>query len=66
MPERSVPADIPPEAVGFLEQVGYFEEAPLRVGDAVPPLDVIPLDGGESVRIPVPGRPTVLIFGSYT
>ena len=66
MAARTIPADIPPDAIAFLEEAGYFVEAALKVGDSAPPLELTALNGGESVRIPVPGRATVLIFGSYT
>ena len=39
----------------------------LRVGDAVPPLELSRLDGSGAVRLDgFSGRPLLLIFGSYT
>jgi hypothetical protein len=40
----------------------------LRIGDALPQLDLLRLDDGTSVPIEslVHGRPLVLVFGSFT
>lgn len=63
----SVPPDVPPEAVAFLREVGYFDAERLREGDAVPPITLARLDGTGGVTLGAPtARPTVLIFGSYT
>jgi hypothetical protein len=64
----SLPPDIPPEVVGFLQEMGYLESDRLQVGDAVPALTLRRLHGEETVVVgdPNASRPTVLIFGSYT
>jgi hypothetical protein len=66
--KEPLPADIPPEAVAFLEEIGYREADALKPGDMPPPLRLTRMDSGEMVRIPPEsaGLPTVLIFGSYT
>ena len=61
------PADIPAEAIPFLEKVGYLEPDTLSVGDPAPDVPLYTPDG-EEIRL---GRlrgvaPVVLIFGSYT
>jgi len=40
----------------------------LRVGDALPELDLLALDDSQSVALSslVDGRPLVLVFGSFT
>ena len=65
---KALPADIPPEAVSFLEAMGYLEADRLKAGDQAPQLTLQRLDTGAPVVIgdPESPRPTVLIFGSYT
>ncbi|HZO89984.1 MAG TPA: hypothetical protein VFB38_16765 [Chthonomonadaceae bacterium] len=64
----NLPPDIPPQAVPFLQEMGYFEPDCLQVGDRAPLLALTPLGGGRPVILGAPGaaRPCVLIFGSYT
>jgi hypothetical protein len=64
----SLPPDVPPEVVGFLQEMGYLEPDRLQVGDAAPVLTLARLHGAETVILGAPdaARPTVLIFGSYT
>ena len=64
----SLPPDIPPDAVPFLQEMGYLDADRLHVGDLAPVLTLTSLAGNEPVTICVPGAalPTVLIFGSYT
>ena len=40
----------------------------LEVGDGLPGIELLPLDGGPQVALPslVDGRPLVLVFGSFT
>lgn len=63
-----LPPGVPPEAAGFLQEMGYLDADRLRVGDASPLLTLIPVNGGDAVTIgrPDAARPTVLLFGSYT
>lgn len=65
---KSLPADIPPEAVSFLEAMGYLEADRLTVGAQTPQITLHRLDTGEPAVIgdPQATLPTVLIFGSYT
>ena len=67
-PAKTLPADIPPEAVSFLQEMGYLEADRLKAGDQAPQLTLHRLDTGEPVVIgdPAAALPTVLIFGSYT
>ena len=61
------PDGIPPEAVAFLQEVGYFDAERLTAGDHAPPLKLKELTSDDEVTIGGPtDRPTVLIFGSYT
>jgi hypothetical protein len=64
----TLPPEIPPEAVSFLEKIGYFESDRLHTGDPVPPLSLQLLNGSGNIIIGAPetARPVVLIFGSYT
>ncbi len=64
----TLPPDIPPEAAGFLQEMGYLDPDRLQAGDAVPPLTLQRLHSDEFVTIGAPdaARPVVLIFGSYT
>jgi len=64
----AIPSDIPAEALPVLQEMGYLEPDRLSVGDRVRPLTLAPLHGGEPVTVGASdaGRPTVLIFGSYT
>jgi hypothetical protein len=62
-----LPADIPPEAVPFLREMGYLEPDRLSPGDAAPDAPVYTLEGEEvPLRRCWSDRPAVLIFGSYT
>jgi hypothetical protein len=63
-----IPSDIPPEVVGFLEEMGYLEADRLQVGASVPALTLTRLHAEGTVTIGAPDTvwPTVLIFGSYT
>lgn len=63
-----LPPDIPPEVVGFLEEMGYFEPDRLAVGMTVSELTLARLhaEGTVTVGADAAVRPTVLIFGSYT
>lgn len=67
-PIRSLPPDIPAEAIPMLQAMGYLAPDRLQVGDSVPPLILSRLDGSGTVRVGDPDalRPVVLIFGSYT
>ena len=63
----NIPADVPPEAIPFLHQAGYFDDERMQVGDRVPYIELGRLDSGGTVELGVPvERPIVLIFGSYT
>jgi hypothetical protein len=63
----NLPPDIPPEAVPFLEEMGYLQADALKVGDPAPRLTLTRLETGEPVQIGADASlPTVLIFGSYT
>jgi peroxiredoxin len=66
-PKRALPPDIPPEAIEFLEEVGYLEQDTLKIGDSAPDVPLF-TPGGEDIRLrDLPGRrPVVLIFGSHT
>jgi hypothetical protein len=63
-----LPPDIPPEAVNFLQEIGYLQADRLRVGMTPPPLVLTSLEDGPPIKIGRPDTtlPTVLIFGSYT
>lgn len=64
----SLPSELPPEAVAFLQEIGYMDADRLRVGDRAPLLTLTALQSGEPVPLGAPeaSLPTVLIFGSYT
>jgi len=64
----SLPSDIPPEVVPFLQEMGYLDADRIQVGDRAPCLSLSTLDGTGTVTIGAPdaARPVVLIFGSYT
>jgi len=66
-PRASVPADVPPDVVPFLEEAGYLEPDRLSVGDPAPDLPLFTPEG-EEVRLSRcwRERAVVLIFGSYT
>lgn len=63
----SLPADIPSEAIPFLQEAGWLEADQLAVGSPAPDVPLFTLDGvptrlgGAWVE-----KPAVLIFGSYT
>ena len=63
-----LPPDIPPEAVKFLQEIGYLQADRLRVGMTPPPLVLTDLDNGSLVKVGESDAllPTVLVFGSYT
>ena len=62
-----LPPDIPPEVMGFLQQVGYLDEDRLKPGDSVPELTLHGLTDSKPVKIGgVMERSAVLIFASYT
>ena len=66
-----LPPDIPPEAVSFLQEIGYLQADRLRIGMTPPLLVLTALKEGEEGSPVVIGAadaalPTVLIFGSYT
>ena len=63
-----LPPDIPPEVVGFLEEMGYLEADRLQVDAQVPVLTLARLHAEGTVTIGAQDAalPTVLIFGSYT
>lgn len=67
-PAVPISTDLPPEAIPFLQSVGYMDADRLKVGDAVPPLTLRRLHGGDPITLgrSAGGRPVVLIFGSYT
>jgi len=63
----SLPPGVPPEAVPFLEQMNYFGDEVLAVGDKPPVLTLSNVAGTDRVSIGGEKRlPNVLIFGSYT
>ncbi len=62
-----LPADIPPEAVGYLEQMAYFEPDRLQVGSEAPDVPLLDPEGVPTrTGVLWKERPAVLIFGSYT
>ena len=61
-----LPPDIPPEVLGFLQQVGYLDEDRLKPGDFVPELTLHHKDGAPVTIGAGMERPVVLIFASYT
>jgi hypothetical protein len=66
-PPRALPPDIPLEAVGFLEQMAYFEPDRLHVGAEAPDVPLLHPDGTPARTSALwQARPVVLIFGSYT
>ncbi len=63
----SLPPDIPPEAAAFLEQMNYFADEVLTVGDMPQVLTLFNVAGTNEATIGgAQPLPTVLIFGSYT
>ena len=75
--KMELPPDIPPEAVSFLQEVGYLQADRLQVGMFPPPLVLTSLtnekvtnEKGNTAGLPVvigapdAALPTVLIFGS--
>ncbi|HET6387322.1 MAG TPA: hypothetical protein VFJ58_28355 [Armatimonadota bacterium] len=60
------PSDIPAAAFPFIKEMGYLNPDRLKVGDTAPAITLEQLAGGAPVTIGAAGRPTVLIFGSYT
>jgi hypothetical protein len=63
----SLPADIPPEVVPFLQQAGYLDVDRLSVGDPAPDPPLWTTEGAPFRLSRFRGeRPVVLIFGSYT
>lgn len=63
----SLPGDVPPEAVPFLQEMGYLLPDTLTEGHPAPDVPLHRPEGGL-VRTPElwSQRPAVLIFGSYT
>lgn len=63
----NLPPGVPPEAVPFLTEVGYFKPDQLSPGDPTPDLPLYTPEG-EEVRLSRfwAERPVVLVFGSYT
>jgi hypothetical protein len=57
----------PDQLIGML-RYDQREEGSLKVGDRAPDVPLIALDGSTSVRLAseLGGKPTVLIFGSFT
>ncbi len=57
----------PRSVIGML-RYDQREEGTLRVGDRAPDVGLIALDGSTPVRLAseLGGKPTVLIFGSFT
>lgn len=67
LPRRQPPSDIPPEALPFLEEVGYLETDSLAVGDLAPDVPLYTAEGEVvNLRHFPERRPVVLIFGSHT
>lgn len=65
--KRTLPADIPPEAASFLEEVGYLEPDALTVGAAAPDVPFYTPEGEEFRLSRFRGvAPVVLVFGSHT
>ena len=57
----------PPEAMHFLQKIGYLEPDRLKVGDKTPEIILQKLDQSGSVTLGISqSRPVALIFGSYT
>jgi len=64
---RSLPSDIPPHAVPFVEQMGYLDADPLAAGDPAPDVILYTAAGQPAaLRDLLRDRPVVLVFGSYT
>lgn len=65
---NNLPPGVPPEAVPFLQEIGYLEPDRLKSGDIAPRLTLSTLDDNTPVEIgnPNASQPTVLIYGSYT
>jgi len=62
-----LPPDIPPEAVPFLQGMGYLEADRIAAGDAAPDAPLHTLAGQAVTLASFFGqRPVALIFGSYT
>jgi len=57
----------PRNVIGML-RYDQREEGKLKVGDRAPDVGLVSLEGGTSVRLAdhIGGKPTVLIFGSFT
>jgi hypothetical protein len=64
---EALPPGVPPEAVDFLNEMGYLEADRLQVGGLAPDVPLLPV-GGELLRTPElwRERSVVFIFGSYT
>lgn len=64
----ALPSDIPPEAIPFLQEMGYLESDQLHVGDSSPQITLSDLAMTNTTVIGATDspQPTVLIFGSYT
>ena len=63
----SLPAGVPPEAVPFLQEMGYLEADTVRVSDPAPIAPLFAVDGEPcSLADLWHEQPAVLIFGSYT
>ena len=64
---QHLPADIPPEALPFLEEMAYFAPDALAVGSRAPDVPLVDPEGWEVRSASLwTERPAVLIFGSYT
>jgi len=57
----------PRNVIGML-RYDQREEGKLKVGDRAPDVGLVSLDGGAPVRLAdhLGGKPTVLVFGSFT
>ncbi len=63
----TLPPGIPPEAVPFLEEVGYLEPDPLQPGDPAPEVPLYTPEGERFDLARLAGvSPVVLVFGSHT
>ncbi len=68
MRSANVPSDIPDVALPILNEVGYFVPDRLQKGDFLPELILPAKLSGELKTLfsQASGKPSVLIFGSYT
>jgi len=63
----ALPPDIPPEAVPFLQGMGYLEADRIAAGDPAPDAPLHTFAGKPVMLASFFGeRPVALIFGSYT